>query len=264
MIADAEQDDKAWKKARRSGGIIGHDIEFDKDTEVGAEQDGEHFLQHQLHRSSDPEPASAALTNVDEAPLVERSVSSAEDAPLLPTLTPSARGAAAIARAAERQRSDAVSETTLQPAAAAEEVVVSIGSISEEQRAAETVIAKKLARKRAKQQKKRAADTRSTDAEHPEPPLRAETPPVVLDNNASAPLPPSGPPPNTAAQQVCAGFEDTNWGTVDVGLLPENWTAHRDPTSHSFYYFNERIHSGSYLNVHRRRNGFLWIPSLAT
>lgn len=240
MIADAEQDDKAWKKARRSGRVG----EFDADDGLVAEQHGEHFLQDQVHRSSDPELAPAALTNVDETSPLEGRTSLAEDAPLLPAATPSARGAAAIARAAERQHADTVTGTALQPVEAAEEVVVSLGSISEEQRAAEMAVAKKLARKRAKKQKKRAIATSSADAEHPESPLHVETPLGVLDDNASAPLPPSTSLPNTAAQQVCAGFEDTSWGTVDVGLLPENWTAHRDPTSRSFYYFNERIHSG--------------------
>lgn len=227
MMADAEQDDKAWKKqARRSGSALPPGVKSAGDDGWEAEEDYTPVAQGQQDWPPGPQPAPRALSLASGVPSSE--VSTAEAAPLLPTLTPSARGAAAIARAAERQRATAAS-TVLPPSAAVAQ--------SKEQLAAEEAFAKKDARKRAKKQKKR--DTAAA-SEHTESSSLLQLPAQTPDAETSAPMPPSSPPPKSAAQQA-AGFEDTNWGTVDVGLLPENWTAHRDPTTRSFYYFNERI-----------------------
>jgi hypothetical protein len=230
MMADAEQDDKAWKKARRKYGASMREIvESDgRDDGWWSGEDCEPLVRGQRDRAPIAQTAPVALSIADEVPPHE--LSAAEAAPPLSALAPSARGAAAIARAAERQRAEAVEEEKTLPAGA-------VAARSDEQRAAEHAFAKKEARRRAKRQKQRtsAAATEQTETSPPPQPP-AQTP----DPQASAPPPPSFPPPKPTVQQV-AGFEDTNWGTADVGLLPENWTAHRDPTSRSFYYFNESI-----------------------
>ncbi len=231
LMADAEQDDKAWKKARRAGTAVREVVESD-DRDDGWEAGGAHdpLVQGQREQPRLTQPAHAALPIANQVP--PHDPPAAEAAPMLPALVPSARGAAAIARAAERQRAEAVDESILP--------VGAVAVRSNEQLAAEQALAKKEARRRAQKQKKRDRAAATDQAAPPsslEPPAQTSDP--ISDPEALAPPPPSFPPPKPAPR--VAGFEDTNWGTADVGLLPDNWTAHRDPTSNSFYYFNERI-----------------------
>lgn len=228
MMADEEQDNRAWKKhAPRSGSALPPVVESDRDEGWEPEEDYMPVAQGQQDWSPNAQPAPAGLALANGVP-TSSDVSAAEAAPLLPALTPSARGAAAIARAAEQQRATAAA-TAMPPSAAV--------ALSKEQLAAEEAFARKDARKRAKKQKKRDA---AAPTQHAASSSLVQLPNQPTDAEVSTPMPPPSSPPKSAAQQV-AGFEDTNWGTVDVGLLPDNWTAHRDPTTRSFYYFNERI-----------------------
>jgi hypothetical protein len=256
-MAGAEQDEKAWKKAHRRSRsaaeaeafeTIGEQSEEDEDEE--SQEDAREHRRISSGPQSGPLPSAAlAIVDDEDAPDSNDSVRAVEDAPLLPALAPSARGAAAIARAAERQRAAAAEAgTALPPGSAAATAPALLAGVSDEQRAAEEAFAKKAARKQAKKEKKRVAAAAAAAAAATAGTLTLAKPSSSSqqDEAASAPSapprrpPPPPPRPSATALQQEPGFIDTNWGTADVGLLPENWTAHRDPSSGSFYYFNER------------------------
>ena len=161
---------------------------------------------------------------------------------------PTARGAAAIARAAERQRASAAPAPAPPPAAEAPAPAPAPGArLSAEQvraeEALESAAARKLAKRRRKEQRQRERQQQRERERAREPePAPERPPPQAPLASASPPAPPPGAPPPAGAptKGPPSGFLDPDWGTSQVELLPDNWTAHRDPASSSFYYFNEK------------------------